>query len=160
VEAPTRREKSQIIDDVASQIRCYGGFVKKTREGRWLSIGPAQARDKVAHSFRDCMKLFKGKKPSTKEMIWEEAQNVIFSSLQLRTHSSAISATLSSVNSSNQLALPAPHSQEMVIPLPVVSQRDEAYEHDNDPLSVDNDCCGYPCLICDTEGNPLEWFAF
>lgn len=84
VEAPSRREKSKIIDEVASQIRCYGGFVKKTTGGRWLSIGPAQAREKVGHSFRDCMKVFKGNKPKSKEAQWESAQNAIFANLNLR----------------------------------------------------------------------------
>jgi hypothetical protein len=159
VEAPTRREKSQIIDDVASQVRCYGGFVKKMRGGRWLSIGHAQAREKVGHSFRDCMKLFKGKKPSTKEMI-REAQNVIFSNLQLGTGASANASTFSSVNVSNQVALAASLSQEMVIPQPVIAQPDEAYEYDIDPLPVDDFSFGYPSLICDTQGNPLEWLLF
>jgi hypothetical protein len=84
IEAPTRREKSQIIDDVASQIRCYGGFVKKTSSGRWLAIGPAQSREKVGHGFRDCMKLFKGQKPKSKQVQWKEAQNAIFVGLNLQ----------------------------------------------------------------------------
>jgi hypothetical protein len=160
VEAPTRREKSQIIDDIVSQIRCYGGFVKKTPEGRWLSIGSVQAREKVGHSFRDCMKLFKGKRPSTKEQIWEEAQNVIFSNLQLRTSpSSTCSVTSSSVTSSESVATPASHSQPMETPQPAVSH--PAVVDENDPFPVDDhDSCGYTSLICGTQGDLLEWLIF
>ena len=108
VEAPTRREKSNIIDEVASQIRCYGGFVKKTEGGRWLSIGPVQAREKVGHSFRDCMKHFKGNKPESKQEQWTEAQNAIFANLNLTPASSVLKTTAAAPASPS--ATPPPRS--------------------------------------------------
>ncbi|CAB9508360.1 Nitrilase family, member 2 [Seminavis robusta] len=169
VEAPTRREKSQIIDDVASQIRCYGGFVKKTREGRWLSIGPSQSREKVGHSFRDCMKLFKGNKPSCKQTIWEEAQNAIFSNLQLRGSCSFDPSSASSVSSSSTpVQAPVQQQQQQVPPMttlpePVVSEVvvTPYYSH-HDPLPLDDDSCGFPSLVvgATNQMNPLEWFDF
>lgn len=83
MEAPSRRAKSKIIDEVVSQIAVYGGFVKKTSAGRWLAIASSQSRDKVAHHFRDSMKHFKGNMPADKETIWREAQNAIFANMHL-----------------------------------------------------------------------------
>ena len=83
VESPTRGEKSKIINDVASQIQCFGGFVKQIGGGRWLSVGHAESREKVAHCFRDSLKSIKGNM-STCELLYIEyirkssSYNVLF----------------------------------------------------------------------------------
>jgi hypothetical protein len=38
-EAPSRREKSSIINDIVDKISESGGFLKKTSDGRWQDIG-------------------------------------------------------------------------------------------------------------------------
>lgn len=146
VEAPSRRGKSKIIDDVASQIRCYGGFVKKTSKGRWLSIGPVQSREKVGHSFRDCMKLFKGNKPESKQIQWTEAQNAIFTNLNLRGFPPSSPVTATVTPSRSPSPLPAPVRSVSVEPLNVYSLPEEGLP------------CDPPAMGPLDDVEPLAWW--
>ena len=138
VEAPSRREKSNIIDDVVSQILCYGGFVKKVAAGRWLSIGPSQAREKVGHGFRDCMKMFKGEKPKDKKIVWTEAQNSIFATLQL-----------------NCSSLPSPSPEEPMEALSSIPEESMDVRPDPQGFMLD-DLYALDCADISDDDEPLE----
>lgn len=109
VEAPSRGDKSKIIDMIVSQIRetsYNGGFVKKMPNGHWVEIGPTMSREKVGHAFRDCMKPLKNKVPEhDKQELVLQAQNFIFTSLQLcRPSYSSSTTTCSSYSTSSLLS--------------------------------------------------------
>jgi hypothetical protein len=100
VDAPTRRDKSDIISEVAAQARqrCHGGgFVRKDKDGHWTDVGPTWAREKTSHVFRDS--LLKQKRmqgdgdgdgdgiEANRARTWMEAQDHIFSLLHLHSES-------------------------------------------------------------------------
>ena len=95
VEAPTRRDKSNLISSVVVEIRqsCIGGgFVRKIDDERWLEVGPKQAREKVSHAFRDALlksarsqQAGSGEEFEDQQHTWREAQNTIFSGLYMQS---------------------------------------------------------------------------
>ena len=54
-DAPTKADKSRVVESVVTTIQKLGGrFVKKDESsGNWYQIGPRDARSKVAHAIRD-----------------------------------------------------------------------------------------------------------
>ena len=54
-DAPTKADKSRVVESVVTTIQKLGGrFVKKDdSSGNWYQIGPRDARSKVAHAIRD-----------------------------------------------------------------------------------------------------------
>jgi hypothetical protein len=96
VSAPTRRDKSDIISEVAEQVRqgCHGGgFVRKDKDGQWTEVGPTMAREKVSHAFRDSLLKQNRRrgdgeeKEANRARSWVEAQDQIFSMLHLYSES-------------------------------------------------------------------------
>ena len=91
VEAPTRRAKSDLISSVVVQIRqgCHGGgFIRKGSDERWTEVGPKIAREKVSHAFRDALLKSARNQDKVDEVgkrqhTWKEAQDAIFSALNL-----------------------------------------------------------------------------
>jgi hypothetical protein len=96
VDAPTRRDKSDIISEVAEQVRkgCHGGgFVRKDKDGQWTEVGPTMAREKVSHAFRDSLLKQNRRrgdgeeKEASRARSWMKAQDRIFSMLHLHSES-------------------------------------------------------------------------
>jgi hypothetical protein len=96
VECPTRRAKSDLISRVADEIRlgCHGGgFVRREKGGCWVEVGPTISREKVSHAFRDSLlkNARRNRSPSpnqdegNRQHTWIEAQDEIFSMLQLQS---------------------------------------------------------------------------
>jgi len=60
-DAPSKLEKSTVVDSVVRYIRRHGShFLEQDDEtGRWCDIGDLSARGKVGHALRDCIRRMK-----------------------------------------------------------------------------------------------------
>lgn len=100
VEAPTRRDKSDLISNVADEIRsnCHGGgFVRKEKDGQWVEVGPTVSREKVSHAFRDSLLKQSRRRGShqtqqlegNRQHTWKEAQDEIFCGLNMNSETNS-----------------------------------------------------------------------
>lgn len=55
ISAPSKSEKSQVVDSIVQVLReADGKFVKQhTATGKWYTLSDRQARDKIDHAIRD-----------------------------------------------------------------------------------------------------------
>ena len=87
-----RLERSKILTSIVDQIyQAKGRFVKKDDNGEWREIGYEPARDKVGHTFRDALRLYRlesGRSISRKKASPCEIQDAIFERMNIQTLSS------------------------------------------------------------------------